>query len=125
MKALKLKIKQNDLFYSILYFAMALLPLIAKVIPAGSLGPTFQFYFILVWIPLYILTFSYLRGTSNYTHSASGLVLAYILALVNYPQDPLMDFQRQIVHEIRWFMAAAYLSSWLETVVYARYWKKD
>ncbi len=104
------KVKDSDSFLvlSFLFFGSA--PLLFKLV-AGSIGPTFNFYFFLVWIPALTISLAMLRGWKECSMASVLMVSAILVSLITYPMDPPMDFRRQLVHQANIHIMGAALGS--------------
>ena len=111
MKFFLEKIVLNDLNFIILTLSLVLLPVVCKLMINGLLGPSFNFYFFIIWIPTISITSATLRGWQESALTAILIVLAFLISFVIYPQNPLMDFRRQIVHQSYSLISIAVLIS--------------
>jgi len=105
------KIKKNDLYFIGSFLVLAFGPPLFKFLIAGTVGPSFSFYYFTVWIPVVTLTLATMKGWRE-TAVAGILILgALIISLVNYPPNPAMDFRRQLVHQANlWIVGAAFIA---------------
>lgn len=105
-------LRQSNLIFIFLFLFIGFFPVLLKLFLAGSIGPTFNFYFFVLWIPALALTFSLLRSQRGALFTAVMLIGAFIISYVNYPLDtPPMDFRRQIVQQLDVWIAIAVLAS--------------
>jgi hypothetical protein len=121
MKLALEKIKKNDFVLVFLFLIFGIAPIVLKLALTGLTGPKFEFYFFMVWIPVVTLALAMVRGWKE--GSITGLLIlgAFLIALISYPYEPLMDFRRQIVFQVDVFIVvAAVLSLGLQIVLRRR-----
>ena len=111
MKTLFQKLKQNDLIFISLYVVLAALPILLKLLLTGLTGPTFTFYFFVLWIPLLTFSFAVLRSQQGAIFTSLMIIGAFILSFISYPHNPDMDFRRQIVSQLDIWIVLAALAS--------------
>lgn len=116
------KIKKSDLFFTLLLLTLVLTPILLKLFLTGSIGPTFNFYFFMVWIPVVTLSLAMLRGWQETALTGILIVIAILLSFVSYPLDPPMDFRRQIVNQSEVGIVVAVLLS-IGLQITLRKWK--
>lgn len=113
MNSILQKLKGNT-FYSVAVQALVVpLPLAIKLLLTGSIGPTTEFYFIALWLPMVALVFAYLRGIESFFSTLATLATAVALIAYQFPKHPVMNFQRQFVQEGALLIAGAVVLSLL------------
>lgn len=110
MKKFK-KILSKKTYFSILYLICGTAPILLKFIFSGAVGPTFSFYYFVFWIPFVGLTFSMFRGWKESSLTGVLIICAFLIALISYPVNPSMDFQRQFIYQLSGWMVTAVLMS--------------
>jgi hypothetical protein len=105
------KLKKSDFIFSLLVFVFSILPIILKLLVTGIIGTVFKFYFFVLWLPIVVLTFSVLRNLKESIFTSLLLVGAFIASLISYPNVPPMDFHRQIVYQLEFWLIFAVLAS--------------
>lgn len=107
-------------YFSILFLICGVAPILLKLIFFGTVGPTFNFYYFVFWIPLVGLTFSMLRGWKECSLTGILIISAFLIAIISYPSNPAMDFQRQFIYQLRSWMVTAVLVSLILQLTFVR-----
>lgn len=105
------KLRKSDLFFVFFFMLVVVAPVFLKMVLTGATGPTFRFYFFIVWIPVVTLLFAFLKGWQETSITGALLCIALLLSLASYPNDSLMDFRRQIVHQSYVYLITAAVTS--------------
>lgn len=90
-------IKKSDTWFVLTFLSLIGAPVLMKLALSGPIGPAFEFFFFIFWIPCTALALSMLRGWRETAITASLLVAAFLISFVTYPESPAMDFRRQLV----------------------------
>lgn len=110
--------RRSDLVFILLNFGFSILPVILKLLATGSIGPTFKFYFFVLWVPVVALSFSVFRNQKEAILTSLLLIGAFIVSFISYPSNPPMDFRRQIVHQLdAWLILAVLVSLVLQIIL--------
>jgi len=123
MSALIKNLRENNFLFGVLFVGFAIAPIVLKMI-SGSLGPTFSFYFFIVWIPLVSFSFALVKGWQETAVTSVLFLCAILLSLISYPFDPPMDFRRQIVHQAEVAIVFAALASLCLQLTLHRRWRR-
>ncbi|MFZ3231056.1 MAG: hypothetical protein WA160_12690 [Pseudobdellovibrio sp.] len=99
--------------------------MLMKLLVTGSIGATFNFYFFVLWVPVVTLSFSLFRGQKSAAFTSALFVGAFIIAFVSYPNDPPMDFRRQIVSQLEMWIILATLVSLGFQIIFSRLKSKN
>ncbi len=105
------KLRKNNFLFALMFIGLSLAPVFLKFVATRSVGPTFNFYFFIGWIPLVSLSFALLKGWRESAITGILILCAILVSLVSYPIDPPMDFRRQIVHQSEALIVLAALVS--------------
>jgi len=80
-----------------LFFTVLCSPFFLKFILTGLIGPTFQFYFFILWLPYITLIFAILRGRREAVFTSLCVLTVVAFVLFSHRPDSLMNFQRQVL----------------------------
>jgi hypothetical protein len=111
------KIKKSDVVFSLLLFGFGILPYVLKIILTGAVGPTFDFYFIVFWLPIIAICMAVVRGWGSAGITTALILISFSIAILTYPSDPPMDFRRQFVYQIEPWIILAFLISWMFQII--------
>jgi uncharacterized membrane protein YccC len=119
MKSIIKILNKNNLTFAILYLICGFAPILLKLLFSGAIGPTFNFYFLVLWVPVVGLTFSLLRGWKEVSLTGVLIISAFLISIIGHPSIPAMDFRRQFAYQLGgWMVAAVVVSLVLQIVCF-------
>lgn len=93
-------------------------PVIMKWALTGRLGVDFQFYFIFGWLPVLSLLYGLRFGIKMVVATLLIYGVAAVLIYFNYPENPMLDFKRQILLDGTPVYAIAFGMSFLGQIAF-------
>lgn len=105
------KLQKSNFLFICFAISLFIAPMLVKLILTGTIGPTFNFYFFIIWLPLISIALTFLNGWKEAFFVSILLITALIFSIISYPDDPAMDFRRQIVNQASFLITVACLVS--------------
>jgi hypothetical protein len=93
------KLKTSDPAFVGTALALSIAPSAGKLAVTGAIGPSAEFFILFAWVPLAFTALSAIRGLKSGLVAFGVFAAAFAYVALRYPEDPMMNFQRQFIHE--------------------------